>query len=149
MADRWDPPRTVLAGSAAAVAAFGAIAAALDAYLMPLGTPVAIVLGSEAVVDAGLAFVRSDRPWSADRRRVARVIALVWVVLVPIVLGLGMAATACACTPPPGYAEVMLGGVDPHVWVVLGAIAGPPLVGAASVGPFAARSSGHPSPRRR
>lgn len=123
-------------------AGLAAVAASLDPYLMPLGTPVAIVLGIEALVDAALAVAPAHRPWSAYRRDLARVAAAVWLGLAALALGLGMAATACACTTPTGYVPSMLAGVDPHDWVALGAIAGPVLLGLASVSP----PIGRPSP---
>jgi hypothetical protein len=122
---------TLLAAGAAALAWLGALAALLDSDLVPLGVPVAVLLAVEACMAAAFALVPPAGRWSRDRRDAARVVVVVGVVVAPVVLGLAAVATACACTGDG--VDVLLLGIPPQVWIALGAVGLPALLGAASV----------------
>jgi hypothetical protein len=129
---RLDSVRSPLAAIAALLAGLGVVAALLDLDLVPMGVPVAIILGIETVVDVAFAGLPPRRRWSDERRRVAGVIALVWLVFVPLALGLGSVATACACLSdhPPR----LLLGLMPMTWVTAGSVPAPILMGLVSIG---------------
>jgi hypothetical protein len=124
----------LFAGVASALAVLGVLAALLDSDLMPLGVPIAAVLGLEALVAAGFVVVPSGGTWSPYRRNLARVATAVWVGLAALVLGLGSVVAACACVDPNHVPRLLL-GVAPFPWVATAAIANPILLAAASLGP--------------
>jgi hypothetical protein len=130
----------LLAAAAAFSAVLGAVAALLDGDLVPLGVPVAILLALEAIVAASFALAPPPGRWSPDRRRAARIIAVVGVVLAPLILGLAATATACACTGDG--VDVLLVGIEPHLWITLGAVGVPLLIAAASVVPSVRAADG-------
>lgn len=143
MTARIDAPRVVLASLAALLAALGALAAALDLDLLPLGVPVAIVLGFEAIVDAAFVLAPPRGPWSDDHRSLAGVVTIMWLVSVPLVLLLASVATACACAS--SHAPRLLLGIMPFDWAMTAAIASPVLLGLTRVLDFLSRFGGPPA----
>jgi hypothetical protein len=130
-----DPFRSLLAGTAAVLAAIGAAAGIVDTG-MGNGELVTRVLGFEAIVDAAFVVIPSHGLWSGQRRAMAALAAVFWAALALLLLILYGSRAACGCgDPSTGYALPTLLGFPAKDWVPVAAVAGPFLM-AATVTPL-------------
>jgi hypothetical protein len=134
MRGRYDVQRSLLASFAAGLAVLGAAAASLDHGFA--GWEISgQVLSVDAIAAAGLALIPGGHRWSGRRRAAA-----FWFAAASFFVGATMelfvgARAACGCGDPAGgYMLPTILGVPAQVWVALGLVVVPLLIGLAGVG---------------